>query len=51
MIGVLLGEAEGEELKQLKVPLGEAEGDPEAEVPLGEVEREVPLGEEHCKRK
>ena len=29
----------------------EAEGDPEAEVPLGEVEREVPLGEEHCKRK
>ena len=51
VIEVLLGEAEGEELKQLKVPLGEAEGDPEAEVPLGEVEREVPLGEEHCKRK
>ena len=43
---VLVGETEGDRFEAVKVPLGEAEGDPAAEVPLGEDEGEVSLGEE-----
>ena len=43
---VQVGETEGDRFEAVKVPLGEAEGDPAAEVPLGEDEGEVPLGEE-----
>jgi hypothetical protein len=49
-IEVLLGEAEGDRFEAVKVPQGEAEGDPAAEVPLGEDKGEVPLGEEYCRR-
>ena len=43
---VQLGETEGDRFEAVKLPLGESEGDPAAEVPLGEDEGEVPLGEE-----
>ena len=43
---VLVGETEGDRFEAVKVPLGEAEGDPAAEVLLGEDEGEVPFGDE-----
>ena len=48
----LPGEAEGDKIDAVKVPLGEAKCDlvETIKVPLGEAEGEVPLGEECCRR-